>query len=65
MAPYQYLAEAQPCGCDVVIYEDQCTLDTLKDFGTGLTCLHENEYSAVEVINPNNPPAGLKGSINL
>ncbi|WP_295872012.1 hypothetical protein [uncultured Zhongshania sp.] len=37
MAPYQYLAEAQPCGCDVVIYEDQCTLDTLKDFGTGLT----------------------------
>jgi len=58
---YEYLVEAQPCGCRMVTTEDDYSFETLKQVGTGLSCGHGNTYEPIEVVDPDNWPTNLNG----
>lgn len=65
MEAYNYLAKAQPCGCEVVAEEDKDPFDVVRDFlGTGLRCGCGNDYLAIEKVQPGYEIKGPKGIVD-
>lgn len=63
---YEYLARAQPCGCEVVALEDKEPFEIVRDYaGTGYRCGCGNDYEAIEVVQPGYEVTGRKGMIDF